>query len=325
MATSIINEALKIPDEVEVLFDKAQTFGTDLINLEGLADHFPNIDATSFVCETMYGNYRDLNRQLKNVISGPLRVIGKMEAEYNKLLMMLGAYESSLLGMLKSVDPPNLNIRDLFNSFSNMYSNCPFFASTGALDGMMQTLHDIKTLTDMTDPSFKNMLIDKGMKQLIEAVTGTSANSFTGALDSIVSDKVGRVSDLRRIYINMLQSTGVLGLLEQLNMIEDCLESICQLGKSFERTYDRYKKELGIPDNPDDPIDPLNINKMKDRFGGRWDDVKENHERLQEYGREWTSSIDKITDPEFIGISDFTPENFAKELATFELPGIIKV
>ena len=288
-------------------FDRAKEFVSNNFLPEGIKNaKVPSLDSIpaiasgveDLICENLISSINDTRKTINDVIRGPLKMISKMESKYYQILRDVDSMESSLIGLLKSVDGPNLNIADLYNAYNNLANSCVFESTLGNMTGILEAFEDIKNLADMTTPEFKNQLIDDLIGMIKEDLLGVANQSAGKILDDLIQDNVGSFAQLRQKYNDMLKASGVYKLLDLLYELEMCLAESCRAYKNLKReslnTYDRYKEQLGISDDPDTPSDPLNMEKMKKRFGDQWDVVKGKASNLNRHTEDALSGINKI-------------------------------
>lgn len=265
-------------------------------------DSFPafGADVESLICENLISAINDTRRTINDVIRGPLKLINKMENKYFEILRDVDNLESSLINMLKSVDPPNLNITDLFNAYTDLANSCLFASTLGNMDGILQAFEDIANLAEMTTPAYKNQLIDELIGMIKEDILGVSNSSAGKILDDLINDNIGNFGQLRDMYNNMLKAAGVFDLLDNLKFLEQCIAESCRAYRGLKSaavgTYDRYIEELGISTDPDKPADPLNMERMKKRFGESWKDVKDKASSLNRHTEDLSNGLQKIKD-----------------------------
>lgn len=283
------------------LLPSAESF-KEYFNIPEIPDSFPNINPQNFVCETLLGELNGMRRKIDELIQGPMKLMNQIDRMYRSVLYDLDSFESSLGDLLKSVNPPNLNLTDLHNSFLNMYNSCPFISDSGILDGVLESFEDIAGLSEMTTPAFKNQLIDSALEQVKDQLFGFQNNAFSSTLDKFITDNVGSIADLQRKYVALLEASGVYDLLDQLYMLEQCLHSMCALGDRFVATADRYRSELGISNDPTKDSDFLNTERMKRQLGDGWDNVKHKVAPLKSRIKSIDSSIQKVKSKDFVSL-----------------------
>ena len=287
--------------------------------LENFPDFLDSIE--SIVCEDLIANLNQIRRTIDDAIRGPLRLLNKIEDKYFQILRDIDNLESSLIDLIKSLEGPNLNIGNLFNAYKNLAESCLFYNNLGQLDGILKAFEDIKNLADMTTPEFKDQLIDELVSQLKEKLLGTGNKSMGKILDDLIKDNVGSISQLKEMYRDMLAGAGVFDLLDHLAWLESCIRESCAAYKglkgALEDTSKRYRDELGIPDDPNEPFDPLGKrwNNIKNRFGENWVDVEQKYGKLVSHTTELEEGIVRLKDnPDFFtidGVSEFFMEAMA--------------
>ena len=299
-----------------------------IIDIPEIPLSIPDIDIENFVCESMLGEINSMRRKIDNLIKAPIRIMNQIDSLYYQALRDLDRFESDIGNLLKAVNPPDLNLTELYNSFLNMQANCPFIADSGMLDGMMSAFEDIASLSEMTTEAFKNQLIDDALAQVKQHLFGVSHNAFSSTLDKFVKENVGSIADLQRKYVDMLRAAGVYELLDALYMLEQCINSMCQIADRFESTAQRYREQLGISGDPSKDKDFFDRDRVKERFdrlmrrdnaqimqleGGSdliaasqtdpWAAIEHKIPALQAKISEIDSAIQKVKDPEFITLS----------------------
>ena len=303
----------RLPDMEDVI---------DAFPIPDIPLNFPNISAENLKCEAILGEINQLRRQINTLIRGPMQLLNQIDSAYANLLQNLDKFESSIGDLLKSIDPPNLSIMELYNAFSNMYDQCPFFADSGALDGVLEAFENVANLAEMTTPAFKNALIDDALFQIKEAVFGIGRNALSGTLDSLIKDNVGSISDLQNAYRELLESTGVNAALDYLWMLEKCIKAMCNVGDKFVSTVDQYKKELRLDKKDGSLIDKDKISKkVKELPEGL--DLDTQISKAEGAVKSVESSIQKLKDPEFFNIKPESVSEFFNNAASIVKPKIL--